>query len=182
MSSLRSEFSKLKKFGSLQSILQAACDLIEPEMLWVKSKNAKRRLEAIVETMDENIENKWLFLLENYLNSLGLKGFSHKCTSSLRTASFYSTGTYAQPCTWCFLFQISRHNHLIGGHVHQFTNVTDRSQHFAFRDMLCSLNTKIQNLRITQRFKKSLCDLIYRWNLNIKLNWYVSMSIYPMAS
>ena len=58
MSSSRSEFSKLKKFGSLQSILQAACDLIEPEMLWVKSKNAKRRLEAIVETMDENIENK----------------------------------------------------------------------------------------------------------------------------
>ena len=58
MSSLRSEFSKLKKFGSLQSILQAACDLIEPEMLWVKSENAKRRLEAIVEAMDENIENK----------------------------------------------------------------------------------------------------------------------------
>ena len=58
MSSLRSELSKLKKIGSLQSILQAACDLIEPEMLWVKSKNAKRRLEAIVEAMDENIENK----------------------------------------------------------------------------------------------------------------------------
>ena len=87
MSSLRSEFSKLKKFGSLQSILQAACDLIEPEMLWVKSKNAKRRLEAIVEAMDENIENKWMFLLENYYNSLGIKGFSHNCTNSFRTAS-----------------------------------------------------------------------------------------------
>ena len=58
MRSLRSEFSKLKKFGSLQSILQAACDLIEPEMLWVRSKNAKRRLKAIVEAMDENIEHK----------------------------------------------------------------------------------------------------------------------------
>ena len=58
MSSLRSEFIRLRKFGSLQSILQAACDLIEPEMLWVKSENAKRRLEAIVEAMDENIENK----------------------------------------------------------------------------------------------------------------------------
>ena len=99
MSSLRSEFSKLKKIGSLQSILQAACDLIEPEMLWVRSKNANRKLEAIVEAMDENIENKWLFLLENYHNSLGIKGFSHNCISSLRTASFYSTGTYAQPCT-----------------------------------------------------------------------------------
>ena len=41
----------------LQSILQAACDLIEPEMLWVKSENAKRKIEAIVEAMDENIEN-----------------------------------------------------------------------------------------------------------------------------
>ena len=72
MCNLRSEFSKLKKFGSLQSILQAACDLIEPEMLWVKRENAKRRLEAIVEAMYENIENKWLFLLENYYNSLGI--------------------------------------------------------------------------------------------------------------
>ena len=58
VSSKRSDFPKLKKFGSLQSILQAACNLIEPEMLWVKSENAKRRLEAIVEAMDENIENK----------------------------------------------------------------------------------------------------------------------------
>ena len=58
MSSLRSEFSKLKKLGSLQSSLLAACDLIEPEMLWERSKNAKRRLEAIVEAMDENVENK----------------------------------------------------------------------------------------------------------------------------
>ena len=98
MSSLRSEFSKLRKFGSLQSILQAACDLIELEILWVNSKNAKRRLKAIVEAMDENIENKSLFLLENYHNSLGLKEFSHNCTSSLRTASVYSTGTYAQFC------------------------------------------------------------------------------------
>ena len=98
MSSLRSEFSKLKKLGSLQSSLWAACDLIEPEMLWARSKNAKRRLEAIVEAMDENIENKWLFLLENYYNSLGIKGFSHNCTNSLRTASVYSTGTYAPPC------------------------------------------------------------------------------------
>ena len=57
-SSLRSKFSKLKKLGRLQSILQAACDLIKPEMLWARSKNAKRRLEAIVEAMDENIENK----------------------------------------------------------------------------------------------------------------------------
>ena len=86
-------------------------------MLWAGSKNAKRRLEAIVEAMDENIENKWLFLLENYHNSLGLKGFSHNCTSSLRTASFYSTGTYAQPCTnFCqeisILFTISSHFYL----------------------------------------------------------------------
>ena len=58
MSSLRSEFTELKKLGSLQSSLRAACDLIEPEMLWAGSKNAKRRLEAIVEAMDENIENK----------------------------------------------------------------------------------------------------------------------------
>ena len=93
MSSSRSEFSKLKKLGSLQSSLWAACDLIEPEMLWARSKNAKRRLEAIVEAMDENIENKWFFLLENYYNSLGIKGFSHNCTNSLRT-----TVTYAKPC------------------------------------------------------------------------------------
>ena len=103
MSSLRSEFSKLKKLGSLQSILHAACYLIKPEMLLVRSKNAKRRLKAIVEAMDENIEHKWLFLLENYHNSLGIKGFSHNCTNSLRTASVHSTGTYAPPCrlhTW----------------------------------------------------------------------------------
>ena len=57
MSSLRSELSKFKKLDSLQSILSAACDLIESEMLWAGSKNAKRRLEAIVEAMDENIEH-----------------------------------------------------------------------------------------------------------------------------
>ena len=67
-------------------------------MLWARSKNAKRRLEAIVETMYENIENKLFFLLENYNNSLGIKGFSHNYTNSLRTASVYSTGTYAPPC------------------------------------------------------------------------------------
>ena len=67
-------------------------------MLWARSKNAKRRLEAIVEAMGENIENKYFFLLENYYNSLGIKGFRHNCTDSLRTASVCSTGTYAQPC------------------------------------------------------------------------------------
>jgi len=48
----------LKKLGSLQSSLRAACDLIEPEMLWARSKNAKKRFEAIVEAMDASIENK----------------------------------------------------------------------------------------------------------------------------
>ena len=48
--------------------------------------------------MYENIENKWLFLLENYYNSLGIKGFIHNYTNSLRTASVYSTKPYAKPC------------------------------------------------------------------------------------
>ena len=67
-------------------------------MLWSSSKYAERRLEAPVEAMDENIEDKWFFLLENYHSSLGFKGFSHNYNNSLKTASFYSTGTYAQPC------------------------------------------------------------------------------------
>ena len=67
-------------------------------MLWASSKYGKRRLEAAVEAMDENIENKLFFLLENYHSSLGFKGFSHNYNNSLKTASFYSTGTYAQPC------------------------------------------------------------------------------------
>ena len=62
MSSKRSDFPKLKKFGSLQFSLQVVCDLIGPEMQWASSKNAKRRLEAIVEAMGENIENKRFFL------------------------------------------------------------------------------------------------------------------------
>ena len=69
-------------------------------MLWTSNKYAERSLEAAVEAMDENIEDKWFFLLENYHNLLGFKGFGHKYNNSLKTASFNSTGTYAQPCIY----------------------------------------------------------------------------------
>ena len=36
-------------------------------MLWVQSKNAKRRLEAIVEAMDENIEKKMIVSVRKLL-------------------------------------------------------------------------------------------------------------------
>ena len=39
-----------------------------------------------------------VFVLENYYRSLKVKGFSHDCNSSLRIASFCSTGTYGSPC------------------------------------------------------------------------------------
>ena len=47
------------------------------------------------------------FLLENCYKSLEVKGFSHDCNSSLRIASFCSTGTYGSPCTLVDLFPLS---------------------------------------------------------------------------
>ena len=51
-------------------------------MLWTSSKYAERRLEAAVEAMDKNIEDKSFFLLENYYNSLVFKGFSRNYIKS----------------------------------------------------------------------------------------------------
>ena len=48
----------MKKLDSLQFNLQAGFDPIELEMLRTSSKYAERRLEAAVEAMDENIEDK----------------------------------------------------------------------------------------------------------------------------
>ena len=58
MSSLRSGIPKLKKLDSLQFNLQVEFDLNWLEMLWTSSKYAKRTLEAAVEAIDENIEDK----------------------------------------------------------------------------------------------------------------------------
>ena len=94
-----SVFPNLKSLDSPKFSLLAACDLIGSEMLWASSQIIKERLEAMVEAMANFIGNKWLFLLENYYESLEVKGFSHDCNSSLRIASFCSTGTYGSPCT-----------------------------------------------------------------------------------
>ena len=48
----------MKKIDSLQFNLQAVFYLIQLEMLWTSSKYAERRLEAAVEAMDENVEDK----------------------------------------------------------------------------------------------------------------------------
>ena len=80
-------------------------------MLWSSSKYAERRLEAPVEAMDENIEDKLFFLLENYHSSLGFKGFSHNYNNSLKTATFHSTGTYAQPCNFDQNYPMKPLNH-----------------------------------------------------------------------
>ena len=85
-------------------------------MLWTSSKYAESWLEATVEGMDENIEDKWFFLLENYYNSLVFKGFSYNYNKSLKTASVYSNGIYAQPCNYInienymmYLFKWKKH-------------------------------------------------------------------------
>ena len=62
-------------------------------LLWVYGKNAKRRFEAVVEVKGENIEVKYLFLSTNNYNSL------RKDLVITATASVYSTGTSALPCT-----------------------------------------------------------------------------------
>ena len=51
--------------------------------------------------MDDNTEDKWFFLLENYYKSSGFKGFCQNYDNSPKTASFYSPGKYAQPCIQC---------------------------------------------------------------------------------
>ena len=61
MNSIRSGIPELKKLDSLQFNLQTGFHLIQLEMLWTISKYAERRLEAVVEAMDENIEGKGFF-------------------------------------------------------------------------------------------------------------------------
>ena len=48
----------MKKLDSLHFNLQAGFDFLQLEMLWTSSKYAEMRLEAAVEAMDENVEDK----------------------------------------------------------------------------------------------------------------------------
>ena len=95
-----SGFPNLKSLDSPKFSLLAACDLFGSEMVWASSQIIKGRLEAVVKATIDHIVNKWTFLLENHYKSLEVKGFSHDCNSSLRIASFCSTGTYGSPCMY----------------------------------------------------------------------------------
>ena len=70
------------------------------ELLWASSQIIKGRLEAMAEATADYIGKKWVFLLENFYKSLEVKGLNHDYNSSLKIASFCSTGTYGSPCTW----------------------------------------------------------------------------------